>query len=523
MKLPGGGPPLVGGTAKSSCTSKWASFGLLAAVGCTVLGAKLLIISVLGSPTPLLDQWDGEADRVYAPHLKGLMTFADLFAKHNEHRIFVTHVLALMHLELAGEWNTHFEMILGAMAHVVLVVWLTALLMPLVLHRRRLLFASFVALLFSVPIGYENTLFGFQTELYCMLLFGVAALVGLCAARPFSLRWFGGLAAAALSYLSYASGIATILAACVLVGLQLATGVRKRCGRELGAVVVIALVASVMILFEATKAASGSSTPLAVIQGFLLLIAPAVAGIVPAAWLCSLIVTRRPTTTDRAWFPVALLVWTILQLALIAYGRGTVVAVRYMDIILLVYPLALVAVLALADGAAPERFARFAQPGAVIWVFIIVGCVAALGYYQSVLGAIEWSRSARQQTVNIQSYFATRNVDELIARGRGGGTKFNLAYPNPQRLAKLLGDPDIRAILPSAIRPPDADAASVCHHMWLKGSLADVTATAVHVMLSVGPAVLALGVALFFAAGTQRSVLSARREKRRSPSRVSVE
>ena len=136
-------------------------------------------------------------------------------------------------------------------------------------------------------------------------------------------------------------------------------------------------------------------------------------------------------------------------------------------------------------------------------VFTVVAAIAALGYYGSVLGAIDWSKAARQQTVNVQAYLAAGNINDLSSKGRGGH-EIELSHPNPQRVAKILGDPDVRAILPPELRPGDADNAGARHRMWLKGSLASGTAAAVHLILAVGPALLALGLGLLFAAGARR-------------------
>src|SRR4051794_35333507 len=80
-------------------------FAVLSAIACTVFGAKLILIAELGSPMPLMDQWNGEAANLYMPYLHGTLSFGDLFTPHNEHRIVLTRLLTLLHLELAGEWN----------------------------------------------------------------------------------------------------------------------------------------------------------------------------------------------------------------------------------------------------------------------------------------------------------------------------------------------------------------------------------------------------------------------------------
>ncbi|BBZ44569.1 hypothetical protein [Mycobacterium parmense] len=482
---------------------------LLIAVACAVFGAKLMVISALGSPMPLLDQWDAEASRLYSPYLKGVLSFADLFAPHNEHRIFVARVLALVHLELAGHWDTRLEMIVGAVVHTAAITWLAALLMPLVAPHRRLLFACFVAWLFAIPIGYENELWGFQCQLYLALLFGIATLVGFATAPAFSARWFGALTAAVLGCLSFGVGVAAIVAAGGLVGLQLAADVRKRCGREFVAIAVMVSVAVAMVGWEGTAAAS-TTTPWAFAEGLCEYGVLTLAGVAPMIWYCRHILDGRPAVSHRAWVALGIGGWLLIQLAMLAYGRGTLIAVRYLDIVLLAYPLGLVAVFALADGARSPRSQRYARRCAAAWMFIVVAAIAALGYCGSLLGAVDWSRSARQQQVNAQAYLETNDIGDLRAGG-GHGVVGSLAYPNPQRLARILGDPDVRAILPVEIRPSGADNAWVRSRLWLRGALAGATAGAVGLMLAIGPALLALGVTLLFACGARRSPVTPRR------------
>ncbi|OBK43392.1 hypothetical protein [Mycobacterium sp. 1081908.1] len=482
------------------------TIALLAAVACTVLGAKLVTISALASPMPFFDQWDGEAAFLYSPYLKGTLSVANLFAPHNEHRIFVFRLLALLHLELAGEWNTRLEMIFGAIVHTAAITWLAALLMRLVTVRRRLLLACFTAILFALPIGYENTLSGFQSQVYLALFFGIAALVAFASARPFSARWFCGAAAAVLSYFSFATGVATVLAAGAIVSVQLATNARKRGGREFAGVAVLAAIAVAMIVWATSSARPMSTTPWTFIQGLLLVGGQSIVGLVPMVWFCLYTLKRRPVISDRAWVAVAISGWLCIQLVLLAYGRGASVAVRYLDIVLFVYPVALMAMLSLLDGARVARFGRYAKPAVVTWVFAVTTGVGALGWV-SVVGAIGWGESAHQQEVDVQTYLATRNALDL--KGNGGHRHmFDLTYPSPQRLATLLGDPDIRAILPHEFRPADARNDAARGHMWLKGSLAGGTATAVRLTLAAGPALLALGVSLFFAVAARRGLPS---------------
>jgi hypothetical protein len=373
--------------------------------------------------------------------------------------------------------------------------------MPLVAPQRRILLACFAAFVFAFPIAYENALWGFQCQVYLALFFGIAALVAFAPARPFSLRWFGGLAAAVLSCLSFGTGVATLLAAGGLAIVQLATNARNRRIREWAAVAVLAAAAAGMVLWE-SSGAHPMSTPWTFLQGLLLFTGAVILAVIPLAWFCWHTVARRAAVSERAWIPVGVGGWVAIQVVMLAYGRGTLVAPRYMDILLLAYPPALVAVFAFADRARGMRSSRYAGPGAVWWVFTVVAAAALLNY-GSVLGSLNWSQSAAQQGADVRSYLVTGNVDDLRAKD-GRGQTINLSYPLPELLAGILRDPEVRAILPPDLRPPDADNAGARNRMWLKGAPAGVTATAVRVVLWTSPALLALGVSLFFAVGARR-------------------
>ncbi len=492
--------------------SRGLPLALLSAIACTVFGAKLIVIATIGPTMPVFDQWDGEAANVYVPYLNGTYSFGDLFAPHNEHRIVLTRLLTLLHLELAGEWNTRLEMILCAIVHTALITWLAALLMPLVTSRRRLLLGCFIAVLFALPLGYENELLGFNFHFYLTLLFGLAALVAIASARAFSWRWFAGVGAATLSYLSFSSsGVAAIATGVILVGLQLATRVRKRTGREFAGVAVTTFIAIAMLLWELSVTRSTPTpskvTPVTFILGFLFLAGPTVVGVIgiqgPVIWFCRNTLINRPDVSDRAWLAVGIAMWIAIQLAIVAYGRGTTTGVRYIDILLPIYPVAFTAVFMLADKVSSPQLRRYAKTGAVAWIFIVVALIITLGYYMAILQAVDWNRSAQQQAENARAYMATHNGDDLKIKGKR--YLVDVAFPDLHKYARILDDPDVRAIMPPEIRPAGADNIGARKRMWLKGSLASVTATAVRIALHTGPALVALGVGLFFAIATHRT------------------
>jgi hypothetical protein len=65
------------------------------------------------------------------------------------------------------------------------------------------------------------------------------------------------------------------------------------------------------------------------------------------------------------------------------------------------------------------------------------------------------------------------------SRGRAAG----LAYPNPARLAEVLADPDVKAVLAPEFRPAGAEKAGARHRVRLSGEFAGATPTVVHLTL----------------------------------------
>lgn len=475
---------------------------LIGAVAGTVFGSRLIVIFAFGSPVPVLDQWDAEGTAVYSRYLKGTLSLADLIASHNGHRIFVSRLLALGHLELAGEWNTRLEMILGAAVLTLLITWLVALLMPLVAPQRRLLLACFIALIFAFPIDFENTLWGFQSQVYLSLLLGLAALVAFAAAPAFSLRWFGGLAAAVLGYFTFATGLAILPAAGLVVSLQLAVNTRKRSAREVAAVGVLAAVTVGMALWGAhsTKTMSTLGT---FVQGLGIFAVLTAAGAIPIVGYWRLILAKRPEVSDRAWVVLGVSGWVAIQLVLFAYGRGAVVAPRYLDVVLLVYPVAFVAVFALRDRTGRVSGDQRTGRGPVLWVVAVAAAFTVAGSV-SVVACSYWRNAADQEVADVRAYLATGDINRLKERGRPNHG-VTLKHPYPERQAAVLDDPQVRAILPPEIRPGAADNRIARNRLLLRGRAAPATATAVRLVLASGPAFLALGIGLFLAVATART------------------
>lgn len=52
-----------------------------------------------------MNQWDGEALRIYLPALEGRLNWNSFFGPHNEHRTVFTHLENLVLLKVVGSWD----------------------------------------------------------------------------------------------------------------------------------------------------------------------------------------------------------------------------------------------------------------------------------------------------------------------------------------------------------------------------------------------------------------------------------
>jgi len=487
--------PAVARTAASNIAPwRLAHAGCLAAV----LGAKILLIARLGIPTPYWDQWDAEAAGLYLPWLEGRLDAAHWFAFHNEHRLVLTRASALALLWLTGSWDPIGQMLSNALVHVAAIGLLIVLLGRLLDLTRFLFFAAFGLLFWAVPFGWDNTLGGFQLQFYGLILLSMLSLHLVCA-PAWSARWMLGTLLAVLAYFSMASGALILPVAIGLAALQLAAG-RRAGTRELAGVLLHAAI-TLALLHDALSFSPHATASIgAVLDSFLVSASwpiaaaswPSILKIIPAALintpvliLCVRLLKERPGLDDRRWFTLALAGWLVLQLFALSYGRpGGTPESRYSDIFLIGVVLNAAAWLHLLRTA-PSHLLFVAS----VWLFAVM-----LGAGQKATNNVIDGISARLRTGQIQ----TENVRKFVETGDlahlAGKPQLHIPFPSAERLAELLSDPKLRAILPPALTgAPERRAKTV--------------------ILTHGPMLLPLGLALLMLAGLaayrRRAVASA--------------
>lgn len=430
-----------------------------------IIGARLWLISGHGSALPIHDQWDGEAAHLFKPWLEGHLGWADLFRLHNEHRMVLSRLLALGLLRLNGQWDAQLEMTANAVLCGVIGLAVLAAARPFFSRQKIPHIAAAIILWLALPYAQENTLWGFQSSFYFLLIFSLAAIWGLSFHRAFSLPWWLGGISAVLACFSMASGFFAAIVVLTLAGMRFVrkrTWTTEQTATAFGAALI--LVAAFFLHREfALHAALKAVSPLAWANVFGRSLAWPFCDYAPVAllmygplcWLGIIYLKQRQTPSPdgerrqrQMELLLALGIWVILQATAIAYSRGAngtaEIASRYMDILAL-GALANAGAVAVLLGVVPRRNTLILP--SYLWMVAATAGASVLSYKQ-VSAQAGRQPHLRLEVQNVRGYVATGDRKYM-----DGDPARPIPYPDPSRLAKLLDDPTIREILPAAVRP----------------------------------------------------------------------
>jgi hypothetical protein len=441
----------------------WLASPVIVPLSCAlvVIGAKCLMIARYGNPTPFWDQWDAEGAVLYPHYFGGTLTLGDLIAPHNEHRILVTRLWSLLLLELAGYWDPILQMLANTLWLAGVVALLIAAVSPLLDRLSLFGFALFTTAAFALPLDWANTLSGFNSQWYFMELLGLAGLLALVAAPAFTLRWWSAISLFLLGYLSMAGGAATVAAAFAICALQVA--VRRRSGSgELIALAILAAMTAAMVHYTPTPEQNAAMRTHSVgqfVRAFLEVASwpPTSGQPIPVLILCAIpiqapallgslfVLRQRPPLADRRWFLVAMVGWSLLQMAILAYGRGGSTESRYVDV-LLVGLLASDICLLWAWRATQQWRRKLVIGVAAFWLALIFSGFGTKIVKDALPQARDSYRSGQAQTRNLRAYLATGDIAAL-----GSKPVLQIPFRDPQELAKIVSIPSVRAILPPVL------------------------------------------------------------------------
>jgi hypothetical protein len=431
----------------------------------TCLIAHVVYVSLYAHEIPFWDQWDAEADRLLRPLQESSLSLSQLFAAHNEHRIFFSRLLSLVLFKLnGGEWNNLVEAYASCAVYAAVpasLVWLAARDGG---TRTPTLVAAIVAcVLAMLPFDFENTLVGFQSQFHFMAEFALLILATASYARPTFATAAALIALGLASLFTMASGM---FAPGLAIAVLLIRHARSPDNRRFLIVATSGLAATVALgiaLFPNLGGGLGATGLAGHIhalstnfmwplqsrsgrewdEGRKILYAACVWSPL-LAWM---ILKARLRTVDRCeWFVVAVASWVGLQLAAIAHSRGhdmMAVASRYTDI----FAVGLIcnAWLAARMLATPDVARRLAS-SVPAGLFVLASASGLVSRTPGDLWSIRaTSRFGDAQTANVATYLRTNDSQALEK------PLFEIPYPDAKRLQSLLDNPVIRSSLPSTI------------------------------------------------------------------------
>jgi hypothetical protein len=341
------------------------------------------------------------------------------------------------------------------------------------------------------------------------LFFSIAGMMAIGGARAFAARWWLAVLLATCSYFSMAGGTTTTAAAFSLCTVQMAVGARGSL-KEISALVILAAMTAIMALsipvlpYHAPLRANSAgaffqalieimSWPAATGVTFLpMLVIFAVVTQAPA-WLTSIMVVRsRPGISDRVWLFAAMTVWAVLQAATVAYGRGAAsITARYLDL----YSIGLLVNAAclfylVSSHYAFRRQRRLALAALAVWLLPVLTGITLTVAKHTIRDLAEKREIGRAETENLRAFLETGDVRALENK-----PELQIPYPDPQRLAEIVSQPAIRAILPPALVGGDSVVRAQAH------GVARYTGRAVEALkagaLRWGVLLIPLGLALF--------------------------
>jgi hypothetical protein len=436
----------------------------LTALFLIVLSSKLLLMRDHPVTVPFWDQWDAEAAALFVPASECNLTWRSMFSLHNEHRVFFTRLLALDLLAVNRQWDPRFEQVVNAAIHAFTAVLLVTMLW-LAGNRRRLdLLVMVSALVFAVPVAWENILLGFQSAFYFLICFSLLALWLTVRHRPRSRPWLLGWACAICGLFTAASGLAAAIAITVVVLLKLMNDRRE--WRE----ALTNAAAAAFVLALGLAVASPPLPPHAFLKAgtaadFIRAMAQALAwpwvdraelSIVmwlPVGALLAAALLRKWKTTEFERLVIGLGVWVAVHAALVAYARGAggaPPATRYMDFLSLGFIVNAMALAAGSERLGVGHVGRRVALG-VLTAWLLFGAIGVHRLMDRTFLDLAGQRQMFiEQAATIRRFMREGDLAALLSKR----PLSELPYPNAPRLATLLQDLYLRRILPAAVRAP---------------------------------------------------------------------
>jgi len=418
--------------------------------------AKIVVVFCFGNATPFWDQWEAEGAKLYLPWLNGTLNLTDLLKPHNEHRIFTMRILSLILFLLNGKiWNPLLEMYTNAVIHILALSFFLYFVSKAIEEKYYQSFFIFAFTLFLIPYGWENTLAGFQSQFYLLLLFSFIFFWAITCEDMLTWQWWAGVIAGILCPLSLASGALTLFMGALILLMK-----RASFSHEGLKTIFVAFTLMVLggVFFYLTPTVPYHADLKAGNLGEFLIgmfkvaawpLKNPVLGIVvqaPILIFTSLFLLNQDWRKKSSnWYLFAVAGWVFCQFISIAYGRHLgLLSSRYLDLFSIGLIVNATACFILLEKFC-EKIPKIAKVLALVWFLIL------LMVFSSKLPSISNELNEKKQfsliqEENIRAYLCTGDDSHLSNK-----PFLHVPYPDSVYLKRILDDPLIRKILSSNI------------------------------------------------------------------------
>jgi hypothetical protein len=428
-----------------------------------VLAVQLWLVARVGTDIPFQDQWDMEGRQLYPAWRDGSWHASDLLRAHNEHRILWTRLLDLALFSANGQWDPLVQLAASALvraAVAALLAWMLARALGRVGHW---VVGAGVVLAFLPHLAWENALWAFQSSVYFVVLFSLAALALLGEPERSRGRLAGGLVAGVAAQLAMGAGAFVPV---VLLGLAGLRAVERRrldaaFAREAWPALALLGLALVWRVEVPAHAALHAASAGDFFNAFGRALAwphtwmPAAALVLNLPLLIAVggrLAGRRRAAAGED-FVLAIGGWSVVAAGAMAWTRGgghefdAGVTIRYVDFLLFLPVANAWCAIALAREAGGSR-RRFSQVLAGTWgAFLFIGWLGLSA--QIMRGFILPRLRDRDITVRLAVAYQ-RSGDKAVFADQPA---IYVPHPNLASVQAVLTDPRMKGALPPSFQP----------------------------------------------------------------------
>jgi hypothetical protein len=428
-----------------------------------IFGAKLLVISQFTMPHPYWDSWHVEGLEVYKPFLSGQYHFLDLFAPASEHRPAVLRLYGLALLILDRQWDVQLQMVGTAALFGVFGCLLFIFVRGSLPAISSFWVASGIALVLSLPAGWENTVNGHHAGWFFFYISAILAIWFCVGEEPLLWRWWMGFGAVVVGYLSLFAGIITPFAAAGGMLYRLIRERRNVLRTCIGIVILLAVFVAGMAWenrFPGQANVKARDLPSFIkALGYALIwpkdeiTAPAFFVWAPLIVAMFLLATRRWETNRAVIFILVLAFWVLLQSIGMGYARGMTgipPVPRYRDMLCIGVLINFVLLVMIVQSPFSKRVSIIVGVLSVVWIWSNGSSLDARTDDTFQFALPGKAQDSFIQDALLRAYVGTHDKQFLDNK-----TAAEIAYyGGPDTVASILDDSILRPVLPYSIREP---------------------------------------------------------------------